>query len=153
MGAATFSISFMGLRLHVVTQEKQGETTRSHKAKKENADTIFSCTTQGLRLIASTQRNKIGQERKGVETSHMQIMNNTTNAANQIIFTNDIDFRVTLDGRAVVALETRPNSFTPWKAASLPLGEDDFEALNLEIFRLNNGLTEREARAQYGRAA
>jgi len=80
-------------------------------------------------------------------------MNNTNNAANQITFTNDIDFRVTLDGRAIVALETRPNSFTAWKAVILPLGKDDFEALNLEIFRLNNGLTEREARAQYGRAA
>ena len=80
-------------------------------------------------------------------------MNITNNAVNKITFTNDIDFRVTLDGRAVVALETRPNSFTEWKAASLPLAEDDFEALNLEIFRLNNGLTEREARAQYGRAA
>jgi hypothetical protein len=71
-------------------------------------------------------------------------------AANQITFTNDIDFRVTLDGRAVIEIETRPNSFTPWKAASLTLGEDDSEALNLEIFRLNNGLTEREALAQYG---
>ena len=84
---------------------------------------------------------------------HSHFKNNTNNALNTINVTNDIDFRVTLDGRAVVALETRPNSFTEWKAASLPLAEDDFEALNLEIFRLNNGLTEREARAQYGRAA
>ena len=78
---------------------------------------------------------------------------NNNNTANQITFTNDIDFRVTLDGRAIVALETRPNSFTAWKAASLPLGEDDLDELNLEIFRLNTGFTEREARAQYRRAA
>jgi hypothetical protein len=72
---------------------------------------------------------------------------------NQVTFTNEIDFRVTLDGRAVVAIETRPNSFAAWETAILPLGEEDLEALNLEIFRLNNGLTEHHARAQYGRDA
>jgi hypothetical protein len=45
------------VRLHVVTQEKQGETTRSHKAKKENADTIFSFAGLALRAIFTSQLN------------------------------------------------------------------------------------------------
>jgi hypothetical protein len=52
----------MGVRLHVVTQEKQGVTTCDHIAKKENANTIFSFAGLGLRAFVASQQNKIGQE-------------------------------------------------------------------------------------------
>lgn len=71
----------------------------------------------------------------------------------QVTFTNGGDFRATLNGHFIVKLEVRETSQTPWRETSPILSEEELRELNIEIFRLNNGLTEREARAQYQDAA
>ncbi len=69
-----------------------------------------------------------------------------------VIFTNGIDFRVSIIGSAICAIETRSTTVMPWHPIDGPLAEEDMAALQREMYRLSEGLTEQEARERFNPA-